>query len=105
MATAEQIQNCKKIMQEEIGQDYVFYELFELVMSKNPTADIWKDPEIVAFLQAKNLPPIGIDVNIKPTSFEVAFRYGLNELEKARFKKHLKDSLKEMKLSLKSIYR
>ena len=97
MATAEQIQNCKKIMNEEIGQDYVFYELFELVMSKNPTADVWKDPEIVAFLQAKNL-PIDIDVgkipirkNIK--SFEEGFRYGLKlsdfELEKERIKKHL----------------
>ena len=87
-------------MQEEIGQDYFFGELFDLVMSKNPTADIWKDPEIVAFLQTKNLPTIDIDVN---KSFEEAFRYGLNELEKARFKKHLKDYFKELKLSLRSI--
>ena len=65
MATAEQIQNCKKIMHEEIGQDYVFVELFDLVMSKNPTADVWKDPEIVAFLQAKNLPN-NIDFNNIP---------------------------------------
>ena len=97
MATAEQIQNCKKIMHEEIGQDDVFDELFDLVMSKSPTADVLKDPEIVAFLQTKNLPPIDIDVNIKPLqsikSFKEAFRYGLKlsdfELEKARIKKHL----------------
>ena len=100
MATAEQIQNCKKIMHEEIGQNYVFYELFDLVMSKNPTADVWKDPEIVAFLQTKNLPPIDIDVNIKPPSFEEAFRYGLKrsyfELEKARLKRHLLASFEAM---------
>ena len=102
MATAEQIQNCKKIMHEEIGQDDFFDELFDLVISKKLTADVWKDPEIVAFLQAKNL-PIDIDVgkipipkNIK--SFEEGFRYGLKlELEKARIKKHLLDSLKAMK--------
>ena len=69
-------------MHEEIGQDDVFDELFDLVMSKMPSADVWKDPEIVAFLQAKNLPSdIDIDVgnipipkNIK--SFEEGFRYG-----------------------------
>ena len=55
-ATAEQIQNCKKIMHEEIGQDDFFDELFDLVMSKKITEDIWRDPEIVAFLQARNLP-------------------------------------------------
>ena len=83
---------------EQIGQDDVFDELFNLVMSKISSADeLWKDPEIVAFLQAKNLPPIDIDVNIKPLqsikSFKEAFRYGLKlsdfELEKARIKKHL----------------
>ena len=86
-------------MQEEIGQDYFFGELFDLVMSKNPTADIWKDPEIVAFLQAKNL-PIDIDIDVGNItipqdikSFEEGFRYGLKlsdfELKKARLKKHL----------------
>ena len=104
MATAEQIQNCKKIMHEEIGQDDVFDELFDLVISKKPTADVWKDPEIVAFLQAKNLPPIDIDVNIKPQSFEEAFRYGLKfsyfDLEKARFKKaYQRFRLKAMNLT------
>ena len=86
-------------MHEEIGQDDVFDELFDLVMSKKLTADVWKDSEIVAFLQAKNLPiDIDIDVgnitipqNIK--SFEEGFRYGLKlsdfELEKERIKKHL----------------
>ena len=86
MATAEQIMH-----------DDVLDEFFDLVMSKNPTADVWKDPEIVAFLQTKNLPPIDIDVNIKK-SFEEAFRYGLKrfyfEWEKARLKKHLLASFK-----------
>ena len=76
---------------EQIGQDYVFGELFDLVMSKNLTADVWKDPEIVAFLQTKNLPQIDISQIIK--SFEEAFRYGLKrfyfELEKEMLKKHL----------------
>ena len=83
MATAEQIQNCKKITHEEIGQDDVFDELFDLVMSKKLTADVWKDPEIVAFLQAKNL-PIDIDIDVGNItipqdikSFEEGFRYGL----------------------------
>ena len=62
--------------------DDVLDEFFDLVMSKKPSADVWKDPEIVDFLQAKNLPPIDIDVgnitipqDIK--SFEEGFRYGL----------------------------
>ena len=87
---------------EQIGQDDVFDELFNLVMSKISSADeLWKDPEIVAFLQSKNVP---IDVNIKPQSiksFEEAFRNGLKssyfELEKARLKKHLLASLKAMR--------
>ena len=78
MATAEQIMHD---------------EFFDLVMSKNLTADVLKDPEIVAFLQTKNLTPIDIK-----KSFEEAFRYGLKrfyfELEKARLKKHLLASFK-----------
>ena len=90
MATAEQIMH-----------DDFFDEFFDLVMSKNPTADVLKDPEIVAFLQTKNLPPI--DVNIKK-SFEEAFRYGLKfsyfDLEKARFKKaYQRFRLKAMNLT------
>ena len=78
---------------EQIGQDDVFDELFDLVISKKLAADVWKDPEIVAFLQAKNL-PIDIDVDIKPLlcikSFEEAFRDGLKlELKKARIQKNL----------------
>ena len=70
MATAEQIQNCKKIMHEEIGQDVVFDKIFDLVMSKKTSAE--------------NL-------------FEEGFRHGLKlELEKATLKKHLLDSLKAM---------
>ena len=71
MATAEQIQNCKKIMHEKIGQDVVFDKTFDLVMSKKTSAE---------------------------NSFEEGFRYGLKlELEKARLNKHLLDSLKAMK--------
>ena len=71
MATAEQVQNCKNIMHEEIGQDVVFDKIFDLVMSKKTSAE---------------------------NSFEEGFRYGLKlELEKARIKKHLLDSLKAMK--------
>ena len=87
MATAEQIKY------EKIDDD-VFNELFDLIMSKKkPTADVCKDPEIVAFLQAKNV-QIDIDVNIKPPkSFKEDFRYGLKrsyfELKKERLKKHL----------------
>ena len=59
MATAEQIKY------EKIDDD-VFNELFDLIMSKKkPTADVCKDPEIVAFLQAKNLPN-NIDFNNIP---------------------------------------
>ena len=80
-------------MHEEIGQDDFFDELFDLVLSKKLMADVWKDPEIVAFLQAKNV-QIDIDVNIKPPkSFKEDFRYGLKrsyfELKKERLKKHL----------------
>ena len=53
MATAEQIMHD---------------EFFDLVMSKNLTADVLKDPEIVAFLQAKNL-PTDIDVNNTPLKY------------------------------------
>ena len=97
-------------MHEEIGQDDVFDELFDLVMSKKLTADVWKDPEIVAFLQAKNLPiDIDIDVgnitipqNIK--SFEEGFRCGLKlsdfELKKERIKKHLLASFRAVNRKL-----
>ena len=84
MATAVQIQNCKTIMHEEaLYQFDEIDELIELVMSKITTYmsvdELFKDPEIVAFCQSKNLSTdFVVNVNIPPgiTSFEEAFRYG-----------------------------
>ena len=73
MATAVQIQNCKKILYEEIGQDDVFDEFFELIMKKIKPFELWKDPEIVAFARQKNIP---IDDLLSPT-LEEAFRSGI----------------------------
>ena len=78
--TAEQIQNCKKIMHEEIGQNDFCDRLFDLVTSKDLADDVWNDPEIVAFLQTKNINPNDINVGftlrpIKKMSPEEAFRF------------------------------
>ena len=83
MATAVQIQNCKKIFHEEVGQNDIFDKLIELSLSKiksyKSADELFKDPEIVAFCKSKNLPSPDIDVETLPpsiTSFEEAFRYG-----------------------------
>ena len=77
----EQMQNRKKIIDEEIGQDIFLDELFDLIKCKDLNVDIWKDPEIVAFLQANNLPPIDLDFDFsllpKNMPFEWYLRLGL----------------------------
>ena len=57
--TAEQIQNFRKIMHEKFRQNDFCGGLFDQVMSK--TGEVWKDTEIVAFLQAKNIQPSEMD--------------------------------------------
>ena len=99
MATAVQIQNCKKILHEEMGQDDVFDELLELTLSKinlyKSAEELFKDPEIVAFASQKNIP---IDVDISPVpTLEESFREEIRRFKQAERISKLVSLKKRMK--------
>ena len=98
MATAVQIQNCKKNFHEEIGQDDVFNEFLELTLSKinlyKSAEELFKDPEIVAFASLKNIP---IDVDISPVpTLEESFREGIRRFKHAEWISNLVSLTKRM---------
>ena len=106
MATAVQIQNCKKIFHEELGQDDVFDELLELSLSKitsyKSAKELFKDPEIVAFCQSKNIPN-NVDTTPGPT-LEESFRDEIRRVKRAeRMSKLVSLSLPRAKMMSKLV--
>ena len=89
MATAEQVQNCKKILHDEIGQidgvDELFDELLEVMNKIRPFMSfdgLSLNPEFVAFLQSKNQPTellgyLALHLDPGLSTFEDAFKEGL----------------------------
>ena len=107
MATAVQIQNCKTIMHEEaLYQFDEIDELIELVMSKITTYmsvdELFKDPEIVAFCQSKNIPN-NVDTTPGPT-LEESFRDEIRRVKRAeRMSKLVSLSLPRAKMMSKLV--
>ena len=97
MATESEIQKCKKIFFDEVGQndelENTFDELLEIVKKIKPTCnsfseaidEITMSPEIVAFFKAKNIPheflgyfkKEALNFDPAPLTFEEGFKMGL----------------------------
>ena len=91
MATKSEIQKCKKILFDEVGQndelEKSFDEFFEIMKKIKPTESIDEltmSPEIVAFCKAKNIPheileyfALNFDPAV-PRTCEECFKEGLS---------------------------
>ena len=56
MATEIEIQNCRKFLHDEIGQNDEFLEVMKKIQPTGSVDELSKNPEIVAFFQSKNFP-------------------------------------------------
>ena len=87
MATEIEIQNCKKILHDEIGQndesDKVFDEFFEVLKKNQTTGSVDElSKEIVTFFNSKNFPTELLEyivLNLDPglSTLEEGFKEGL----------------------------
>ena len=97
MPTESEIQKCKKILFDEVGQNdelvNAFDEILEILKKIKPTCnslseaidEITMSPEIVAFIKAKNIPQeiLGyfkkeaLNFGPAPRTFEEGFKMGL----------------------------